>query len=575
MDMTSPSSTSYVFYDENQNPNGERTEGVKLARVVISDTKITRYSKQILKTDKSGTLYEKATAKQEFSLHTNRNGEKYLKSFSLGHNGFVDNSLDMYKDSDKSLDVSNITNGECSRLVRATIVGWFGSEYISQHFNKCRGEMLFPALRDKTFPRNPEMVRVLTELQSSSYPVTKALRENNSWDSFIADICKPTVKTDRDVSLVKQRPEALLPIAVMDLGSPFSTLYPSTSRNWVTVLMLSKAFDGLDLNYIRFMFKNLPQVEKAKAWQTLFNLTDLHERNKLKQASFHRYHYVDPHVDLSSIPVALRSELARTLAKQLAKAYKLLKAGSSSVLLDSHVTTGLNNSCRRWFAKHVLAPQMKTKTTIEDLQNRLAELLGTELHQPKTPLKFIKAGKTVFCLMSDPNTFLFVLSGQSEFNPNVFRVLENMASNNRPKGRGARDLNGYIYGDELVTLTGRVYSLDDMMNIIEKGVNETDLMLDKLGRQITPENRLAFLKMGSQRKFKNTWRLYDWGVTDPHRISTLKKSQVMKKSDVQTYNELPDEMFYELLALEAGETSGNMSFRSEPGLLDPFKGIST
>ena len=569
--MTSPS--SYLFYDVKLNPQEERTEDTKLARVVISDTKITRYSKQITKNDKTGILYEKTNAKQEFSLHTNRNGEKYLKSFSLSPAGFVDSSFRAYVDYKEPLVISNILNGECITLIRETILGWFEPEYMFRSISESRSEMLFPALRDKTFPKNTVMTMVLADLNTSSYPVTKALRENNSWDSFIADICKSTVKTDRDIRLVKQYPEALLPIAVMDLGSPFSTLYQAASRDWDTVLKISKAFDGLDLTYLRFMFKNLPKEDKFEALQTLVNLTDLHEKTKLKDSSFLRYGWVDPRVDLSTVPVKLRSEMAKALANQLKKAHRKLKKSSSSSLLDNYVTTGLNDTCRRWYAKNVLVPQMKTKTTVEDLENRFATLLGTELQHTKSPLKFIRSGKTVFCSMHEPNTFLFVLSGESESNP--FRILENMASNNRPKGRGARDLNGYMLGEKLVTLTGRVYSLDDIMDIIEKGVRETDLILTQLGRQSTPENRLAFLTMGSQRKFKNTWRFYDWGVTDPQRISTLKKSRVLKKSDVQTYNELPDEMFYELLALESGKTFTSMSIWHEPGLLDPFKGIDT
>lgn len=572
--MTSPSSSSYVFYDEKLNPEEERTEGAKLARVVVSDTKITRHSKVLLKSETSGILYEKTTAKQEFSLHVNRNGEKYLKSYGHGFNGFVDNSFDMYVDGNKPLVASNILNGKCGSLIRETILKWVGSEYLNQTPKEYKNKIMFPALRDETFPQNSEIQMVLAQLQMASYPVTKALRENNSWDSFLADICKSTVKTGGDVSLVKQYPEALLPIAVMDLGSPFSVLYQAASRDWDTVLKLSKAFDGLDLTYLRFMFKNLPQVDKFKAWQTLFNLTALHEKNKLKAASFIRYSYVDPRVDLSSVPAKLRSALAKTLAKQLTKAHGEMKTGSSSGLLDSHITTGLNDTCRRWFAKHVLAPQMKTRTTIEDLESRFAELFGVELQQTKSTLKFIKTGKTIFCLMSEPNTFLSVLSRSSE-SPDVLRTLENMAFNNCPKGRGTRDLNGYIYKEQLVTLSGRVYSVSDIMDIIEKGVRKTDLALNKLSRKITPENRLAFLTMGSQqRKFKNTWKYYDLGVTDNAKILALKSNKITKKEDIQTYSALPDEMFYELLALEAGKTLVHLPAWS-PGQLDPFHGIST
>jgi hypothetical protein len=74
-----------------------------------------------------------------------------------------------------------------------------------------------------------------------------------------------------------------------------------------------------------------------------------------------------------------------------------------------------------------------------------------------------------------------------------------------------------------------------------------------MGRKITPENRTAFLTFGNkERKFKNTWKYYDWGVTDCNKIRALKMCKITKKDDVLMFNMLPDDMFYELLALQSG-----------------------
>ena len=93
------------------------------------------------------------------------------------------------------------------------------------------------------------------------------------------------------------------------------------------------------------------------------------------------------------------------------------------------------------------------------------------------------------------------------------------------------------------------------MDIIERGVIETDQILAKLGRQNTPAHRAAFLTMQrEQRKFKNTWKYYDLGVTDPYKILILKRNKIFGTKDIETYSALPDEMFYEFLALSSGES---------------------
>ena len=102
--------------------------------------------------------------------------------------------------------------------------------------------------------------------------------------------------------------------------------------------------------------------------------------------------------------------------------------------------------------------------------------------------------------------------------------------------------------------SGEFYSLDDILQMIEDGILIVDEQLRKLGRKVTPENRLAFLSLGiKERKFKGTWKYYDLGVTDPYKILMLKKNKVFGKKDIQTYSALPDEMFYEFLALGSTE----------------------
>ena len=545
--MTSPS--SYVFFHKD-NHREERKEDAHLVRVFITDRRMTVYSKQIVRTAKSGVLFEKILAQQTYSLHENSHGEPYLKRFSKSASGSItDTSLEVAVTNRSASDrlISNGFSAKCMELQESTILGWFGLNYMPGSLESNKVSFLFPALRDKLFPRDAGISRVLADLQVRDSNVTKALRENSSWESFIRDICKPTVQTTEDIALIQKYPCTLIPIGSMELPS-ISTMYKEDGE---TLLNVVSAFNPRDLGILNFMLKYLPANRRSEAYRLLFDLTRIHMERRDNSLPMHRF-IQSAEASLKRVPAKLRPELAEELLKRLKITYN---DESPLYYVDSYLHMPLANTFRHWFAQAVLEPQLKTSVTMEDIRNRYLKLFAVELPETSSPLRFHSKEDLKFCSLH----MLYSRGKIDQYHTNLFSSLIALVSKQRPQDKGAGTgysmLNGYVneVGD-FVPLSGGLYSLDDILHIIEAGAAETDERLTKMGRKITPENRTAFLTFGNkERKFKNTWKYYDWGVTDAERIMALKKAKVAKKTDVETYNALPDDMFYELLALESGK----------------------
>lgn len=544
--MTSPA--SYVFHEE-RNPQGERKEQANLTRVFVADNKITIYTKRLVKNPKTDTLHERTIGKDILSLHENANGTKYLKHFrkNLGST-LTDFSLKSITGKLFEYPITLISS-EGLEFIDQTVLGWFG--YDSQRsLEDVKGLLLFPALRGAGLSGS-KLPALLSELQKDYGTITKALRENDSWLDFIMDICKPTMKTMNDAAIVDAYVEELLPIAMMDLGAPLSELYEDNSY---TLIQIRKSFMSLDLKFLNFMFKYIPSSSRGEALNTLLALVRVHQvrkqlRNPMGKAIFS---YVNSDVNLNKIPLKLRSKLAVEFLKSLKETCS--EVSKSMATSNTQVATELCNVFRYWFAQLILEPSLKTELTVETLENRFQELLGSPLQNDPSPIQFVKKPNLTFCILNQSN-----IGGKKElYHSDVFtslKALVNKLPNNKGIDAGYHLLNGYVAVDgDFMLSSGEFYSLDDILQMIEDGILIVDEQLRKLGRKVTPENRLAFLSLGiKERKFKGTWKYYDLGVTDPYKILMLKKNKVFGKKDIQTYSALPDEMFYEFLALGSTE----------------------
>lgn len=557
--MTMTNSTSYMFH-EDRNPNGERKEGANLARVVVTDTQVTIHNKRLVKTPKGDSLFEKTIGKDIFSLHENANGTKYLKHFrkKLGSATSTDVSLKSLTGKLFEYPITLISD-ECLEFIEKTVLDWFGYDY-RRSLDEIKAQLLFPALRNAGLPSETKLSSLLSEVQNDYGTVTKALRENDSWLAFIMDICKSTMKTVNDAVIVDTHIEELLPVAMMNLGRTLSILY---KEHKYTLLELRKSFMSIDLKFIHFMFKYLPASSRGDALATLLGLVRAHQvrrqlRNPKNKINFA---YVNSDVALNKVPLKTRSRLASEFLKSLKETYD--EVSNSIATSNTQVETELCNVFRYFFYQVVLEPSLKSELTVETVETRFQELIGTPLRSDPSPIEFVRKRTTSFCILAAIDT------KKELYYSNVFMSLKALVTK-LPKNRGIdagyHFLNGYVAVDgDFMLSSGRFYSLDDIMQMIEAGVTTVDEHLSKLGREATPENRLAFLTLGiKERMFKSTWKYYDLGVTDPYKILMLKKNKVFGKKDIETYNALPDEMFYEFLALSSVEPPSGVILGGNP-----------
>ena len=220
-----------------------------------------------------------------------------------------------------------------------------------------------------------------------------------------------------------------------------------------------------------------------------------------------------------------------------------------------NAVTSLIETARYWYAGKFFEPRMRTERTVAEVEARFFELFHSVPwgHILLTPDYFsVKWTETSdglrFC--SFPPFVKFPEPEHTELLLLLDTIVPDKA---RPKMVGA-GFNAYVEDGKVRPVQGTVFSTEDILSLIEAGVEAVDAELVRLDRPVTPENRTAYLLMDPvERRFKNTWFYYDLGVTDNHKVIAFKKSGIKDKKKVGMYNALPHEMFYELLSLEAGE----------------------
>lgn len=540
--MTSPS--SYIFYDR-RNSSCVRAEGTYLIRVFITGNKITVYEKEIVTTAKSGVLFEKITAQRTYALETNSNGDKYLRIFNKSAGGSItDGSMTEFSADTELFFSYYVSNDSYSALIEETLCQWFGLQYSSGVIEKFKNMILFPVMQDSSAKLGRAEKRILAEVQTCTSTVTKAMRENNNWDSLLQSLGS-SIQSSEDSDIIL-KDFSLLPFAVIKLGQPFSDIHSQFPEE---TKAFNQVFNEFDIKCLRFMFDNITEAERSRALKMVMSIIRLRRENTNVTGKSRRVFH-NGKAPFHRVPKKLRSSLAGAFFMSLIDVeYGLYH--EITHYEGSYLSVQFWNICRYWYAEFIMEPLLKSEITSIDVETLFIELFNTPCEMGSQGIKFhnLKSGQ-VFCSISSSYS-----GGVVEYQTDLFTSLAALAKCRiKSKGTDTTLLNGYLNPEgKFIPLTGKIYSLDDLMNIVQSAVTELDKHLAKLGRAITPENRVAYLTFGhKERKFKNTWRLYDLGLREPKRILALKKCRIAKKSDVLLYAELPDEMFYELIQLESG-----------------------
>ena len=543
--MTSPS--SHVFYPKT-NWLQTREEGDRLVRAFVSEKKVTVFEKQLVRTRKSGVLFEKVVTQRTLSLHENSHGQKYLKLLKKNPSGgFADVSLQEpfnFEDDNYSLMV----------LLRGLLLDWFGSDmpndriWRHMHLESMVIGLMFPALREQPYTTNTKTVfRHLGELQAIGHPVLSLLRECRTWDEFLQALC-PNLRAEEDTRYLKDSFCAILHAAVLPLGMSLTEFREKYGTYGLR--RFRPAFSLCDHTLIRFILENSTPEERQDMIDDLMAMTDAHTKCSDKywvppQIESKR---IDSELDFREIPRSSWRSLANLLRLQM----KTVRLEIDAEGVDNHrirksaVETGLCEKVRDWYTEKFFIPSMETERTVGEVESRFSELFHSApwdtSNSATGKVQWKEVGEnSVGCALPVWRTSDSIYAPQ--FCDLLLLLIRTIPKNKLPKQPKA----GF-------RLWREVYSIDEVLEVIETGTALLDAELTRLGRPATPENRTAYLRCNVQeRKFKNTWRYYDLGVTNSNKILALKKCGVRAKKDIEMYNSLPDEMFYELLSLGAGK----------------------
>ena len=532
--MNEPS--SYVFYPPNQTITN-------FDRLYVSDNRITIYKKCLTRSHATGVMYEKTLRQLTLTLCTNSHGDKYIKTLYKDLNKIYDYSL--------SQTLWQMLNSlalltESTQIVDGKLNEWFGpdlylgleTKFSSVRFKEDNGyKLTFPALRNLEMTHNDPVREVLLLLQQLRGSIPTKLRESSNWTDFITAIShKSTVENQADLALLKEHNQ-LLAFSVMPLGKPITSVVEKAGDS---IHLFPSLYSGFVLLTLNFVFKYCTPDEKESLLLALTRLaaeSGLSSANT-KQERIYFIHYINT---FSRIPVKLRPYFAGLLVNYFAT-FEWNQSSETTLPKNTELEKRLSDIVIELHAENVLKPSLQGQSSSEDsIKERFEELYGFPLNS--TYLEFCKMDGIDFCTIPTSHAV-----------NDSFHQIQGFIKKRRPNMRNLPLLYNVKNGNAFAALKGQVYSLDDVMSLIEKGTAELDARLAKLGRAATVENRVAYLKMGvrKERQYKNTWFYYDLGVKDLEKVARLKKAKIRSKRDVLTYAELPDEMFDELVALSTG-----------------------
>lgn len=540
--MTSPS--SYVFLVA---PNSvaclpsQLQAGFRVFRVTVTKSKITIRKNVLRRTDPQDVLLEHLEEKRVISLHTNGYGEKYLKFIRGG-------DVTTSNDNDWSLRMTDSLMGEyfgssreCEECVERIICDWFNHEYEFKWSAKQGLRLFFPLFRRFESGLNPDGLTLrsaLATLETFTGRCLKELRANRDWLSFTASMMKSETHKHQSAGILARNP-TLLCFATLNTGESFVELFQDDRSG---VEAYATAFNAFEMNCMRVMFEHLPHVGKPPATQLVLALAKINT-SKVEASSSWSYSYRDPAAKVFAlIPRGLKKGLAETFYSSLQRFFRLHSVSSPD-------NTNLQEVFERWLWENVSEPALRSTLPVTDVRERCVSLFGIDFTEFHSEIITTQSG-TTFCHLS--GTPEEVPCAESDVFAQLTLILREQPSLSRVAGWAGHNKCIDQRGRTTI-MRGSLYSLDDVMTVLEQGAKVLDDILSSLGRSATSENRGAYLEFGHRaRNLKSTWRYFDLGITDPMKVLALRRCRVAEESDIRTYAQLPDEMFYELIQLQSG-----------------------
>lgn len=536
------------------NYTGRPREGTHLARAIVKGEKISIYTNMLTKSN-TGKLFETMSNVVVYSTHVNDHGVKYLKVQKRVPQGDLEDvTVELMAYKEVLYYVQFLASSKAlEKFLEKAISRWFKIPY-SPNQLKEHPRILFPALTGNAEELRP-LLKELRELDVVSLHdgrVPNALRTSADLSSALKSICGKTVQSETDISLLLHNPN-LLHIADMKLGMTLSEFVASGGPifpDWI---------NRPTRQVLKFLLEHLPDTKRESILNILRDSKASPLLHAERSASREETYWGDAcHYAISCVRLNLSKVQREVLAEELFQCFTL---PLEKVLGRSPRERVLIGQLQRWMAENIVEPEVVSEATVEDVNAVFHELLMPDCaHGLDVSCEHGKAAKGIRFKIDQRGTTFCTVSDSYALTPIGEENYTDLASNlvllaGRSNGRILHiKLGGHVYvtsDGKQILLDGDIYTLDKIIELIRRGVKETDKQLARLGREITPQNRVAYLTFGTfakeERKLKSTWLYYDLGVTEPSKIVALNEARITNPRDIEMYASLPDDMFYDFL----------------------------
>ena len=545
--MTSPS--SYLFYNERTdlrplpNLNVSNLEDVVVTKVEKTDDEL-KIQQYAVETSTSGELIEKPKEVWVFSLHYNSHGDKYLRCSGSLSNMLVD-SGDFYTNFRFKL------GEECIDIIDYTLWSWFHNEgdkkWDKKFARKNTGYLFYPVLKD--FPENRHEIKLALHKASTLHGlknIDEVLCSAHDFRDFISKLSRIDAEKDKDlldqlVMLVKEQ-SRLIDFLVLHHGVEHVRYAVEDTERAVK---MAGNLSFFDYSCIHYLFSVVSGTQRTELLNLLLTITDTYIANRpvaffspmsdmhavVSRSESEYNSSPDFSKDMQKIP-GIVPHLVESL-KEFAARFVADARGLSN---QSVLPTGLAFAFYRKYSEEVLCPSLASDCSEEKVRRAIEQSFGEYKESFGFDFIHTTSGVTV-CALKPEGTLQAMITKASppkdyDFLKMNFRIEIWDENDNR-------------------RTTDNIYPLDDVMLRVRKTVQHIDEQLSQIGREISPENRLAYVTLEEYVHEVTAWEYYWAGLTEKHRIHAALVCGIQPKN-ITAYASLPDEMFYELIQLHSG-----------------------
>lgn len=555
-----------------------------------TDNSAILYKKIKTESDKGGYFY-KVISTEVFTAKTNKHGDKYLKSmwgeprgaiYTRDVRGVRSNCALMPSGNEPLCEEgTEVLRNHVLRLLNFPINP---DTFEGEVWNELVPQLMYPFLRDK---KNAEFFadfldqtglteifnqRIPTEVASSVLSfvgprgLDRALRESRTIEEFLSSLVyKTALKTGEDLQTLRSNLHLIPVFASYNLKMGANE---AVKQGYAQLIQRSFTYVGMaEEKLIQFLLSYSSKEQLGEVWEFISELVGLRElvpTNPDSKMSWRRWLYGEVATIqkfIQTTPIADK----QTVAVHLLQALKTQLNELRVALEDDEFIANLPRSIDRISFKTgnlysgALVSTLNERYSQSSFDSCLAtakSLFGIDLLSAGSKMFFKcedegpEGHRDIFRKRTTSMYRFYEYRGEVSEDDYLFASIESMVN---------LSISDYVYSNAItcqrnkVGFDGDVYLPNDLEAYLVKASVKIDTILTKVGRPLTPENRVRYLRADPyMRNYKVNWNYYDADVP-AYYLPSFKEKGIKSKKDIhlwmETYDSCSQEMFEELLGI--------------------------